>query len=257
MPYRYIAVILTLALQVNVSRANSIEKWSAECIQQTRKSDQCFRDATIIGADSKRLPRNLSEWDKTVCDQLPGSIKCISDLKVCLKPFPRTMFNVAMRAAKKMSNNIFCGSRAVKLRSLSAIECIKTEPQHEQLFQLSHKMTAIVDFVAVNSSPNDLIPHTCCSYMFSMKQTKETFSEICPNSKELSRLFTDITSSLMEDMIDLTCGQYKQLDVCDSKYPGLSQNFEQIWQNQSTRYKTSFLHPMTEILVKLDSELNL
>ncbi|KAI1301679.1 hypothetical protein HDE_03150 [Halotydeus destructor] len=80
-----------------------------DCNEIKLKADQCVRHAILIGREEFEIPRTVPELDKMVCSSVNADLRCVGSIKQCLKPFQRTIVNLALKSVRKTIEESVCG----------------------------------------------------------------------------------------------------------------------------------------------------
>lgn len=82
------------------------------CDQQLITTDKCVQRAMFVADKEVPVPKNIRELEHN-CQKIKREIRCIHDFKRCLKPFPKSMFNVVLYNIKKVIKSV-CDTLAGK-----------------------------------------------------------------------------------------------------------------------------------------------
>ncbi|KAI1286463.1 hypothetical protein HDE_10933 [Halotydeus destructor] len=224
---------------------------SESCPAKIKRSDDCLRHAILIGRKEVKLPRTVADMDSMVCSSLPNDIRCVNEVRPCLKRFPRTIFNVAIKSIKTAISKLYCASEAGKRTIVDSLACV-SDQDIPRFFNVIDRITAVSDYIATESAVEDLLPHLCCSVQKGLSDTKVIMDDICGDPK-LGTFFLKLMSSMFDDVLDLGCGQYQNTATCFSKFPSLMANVTTVWDRTTKRYETSPIIPLLTLLKRMDA----
>ena len=219
------------------------------------KADVCMRHAMLLSHDDGRLPRSVQELDEMVCSKITDNIKCIGDLRRCMRPFSRTVFNVGYRNFKAMTNRV-CGSVDGKKTFIEALSCFETRQERKVMFNYVEHSTSVLDWIADNSNPDQLVNRVCCAQSVYAEISRQVLTDICMSkgkSNSVDFMLEMMSTGVAEG--DQFCGKYMEVSACRRDLPTETQLFEKmIKSNKVTKHDYSPLIPMLKILENLDAE---
>lgn len=118
------------------------------------------------------------------------------------------------------------------------------------------KVTIHLNHIAYNVSQDDKIPFICCSFFITRQEIEKEVTDLC--SDVTGTATKDYLMKLMEkavsDAIDLACGKYSSMDVCNKEIPEGMQTLTDIIDDRNfVSQNTSFFVPLIQITKDLDS----
>jgi len=224
-----------------------------ECQEIFARGDACLRHAVLVGrANITVLPKNVGDVDNMVCSTVDADITCISEMRKCLRAFPRTIFNIAIKSVRKTIKKMLCENSATKQGLVNALECLKSEVEQAIAFGLLDKLAAIMDEINDNATTTEIFPSLCCSVKLTRQHVSTTVQELCP---QLAVLLDEVIQGLFGEVLDMGCGRWHKPNVCDEKIPERMEQFRYRLYNTNDSSPYSPLIPVLGILKRLDSEL--
>ncbi|KAI1301680.1 hypothetical protein HDE_03151 [Halotydeus destructor] len=225
-----------------------------ECLEVSGKVDTCLRHALLMGQNGT-LPRTVGQMDKMVCSTLNGDMKCIATLRKCLKPFPRTLFNVVVRNINKVVSETICGSTGQKQLVIDYLKCIQSPAELEKWYLIMDRVSVILAHIHKESATVDLLPHMCCATVFSLKRAYKDIDDVCSSrtGDGTVNFVSKVIKSLFGDLADLACGKYRKVENCVNEMPKLIDMFDEKWRQTNSRQAFTALIPVIDILERLDN----
>ena len=224
---------------------------SESCDQMVLKADGCLRHLIMIGREKVVLPRSIADVDKYVCSTVNDDITCIVGARQCLNPFPRTLFNVAIRSSRNTVKKAICSNDNGKQGLVDALSCVTTPERERQMFSVLDKAAKTLDYIVEQSDLNNMMSKLCCTYQHTMSFVDADTRPWCPKG---ASFVEKIVSGIFGDAIDLGCGQFSNMNSCLKKFPDMMETFAQTFENYTERHDYSPLIPALRILNKLDTE---
>ena len=117
-------------------------------------------------------------------------------------------------------------------------------------------MNRHLNYIANNVSVEEKIPNLCCGFFLGRDIVHSKVASLCdavtgPQTKEY---VLHVLSKASSDAIDLGCGQYSSLQVCDTKVPQQMKILRKLANNSSGELsKNSFFIPIIKIAEDLGS----
>lgn len=118
-------------------------------------------------------------------------------------------------------------------------------------------MSTHLNYIANNVTIEEKIPNLCCGFFLGRDIVLNKVASLCdtvtgPSTKEY---ILHVLSKASSDAIDLGCGGYSSLQVCDSKVPEHMKILRELAQPSSnaTMSQLSFFIPMIKIAQDLGS----
>ena len=123
--------------------------------------------------------------------------------------------------------------------------------------QQTHKVTAALHYVAGIKEANDMIPALCCGYHEVVKQGTEIINKHClkTTGPKTAKYFMGMLQAAMSDTIDMICGNFGSLEICDQKIPAVMADLKGII-NQGTEFNHTAVIPLLEIVARIDSGID-
>ena len=186
-------------------------------------------------------------------------IKTISDYRPCLRAFPKQLFSMVLANAKKNVKSI-CTTSKQRTQLVDNLKCFTNETWPE-FVQLGYDITSLVDYLANLDNIDNIIPGLCCGYHLIMEVGREKISSLCSQQGVGSsgpEYFLGLVQAAMSDAIDMMCGAYATIDMCEKKNPDLVQ---EVKMAQNTTANNSYNHtmviPFLKVIDRIDRETNL
>ena len=145
------------------------------------RSDQCTSDALIIEGDQIAVPRTMAQLNNGLCHRVNEKFKCMADLRKCLKPFPRQMYNLGVRNSRKVVKDICASDESKKelvfwytvklidchpinlfFRYLQKMSCFRSPEEKHLLFSIYNIAAEQMEWTLNSSRTSDLLPRLCC-----------------------------------------------------------------------------------------------
>lgn len=232
---------------------------SSQCVELMQKADSCVKDALFIGAsiDEVLMPTSEKELD-IYCGKTKAMLDCLKEYRICLKPFPKTLFGVVVRDARIVLKNV-C-SPANKKETLGHFKCF----QKENLERYHHMMHGYTNVVVHLTRPNvhveALIGSACCAFQVLAKDSKEMVGKLCNplTGMQTGEFVVNLVRSFMNSALDISCGKHKSIEVCTELMAQEVALYKQLMmQGMRKEFPFSPITPMIQILNILDTQVNL
>lgn len=116
-------------------------------------------------------------------------------------------------------------------------------------------MNIHLNYIANNVSVEEKIPNLCCGFFLGRDIVHRKVASLCdsvtgPQTKEY---VLNVLSKASSDAIDLGCGQYSSLQVCETKVPQQMKTLRKLAEGSKGEFKNSFFIPMIKIAEDLGS----
>lgn len=243
---------LVIAL-VALCQIFSQAKGDPSCIQKLQTMDQFAAKILVISDPQLKSYSSVNDFDLRYCQQFSHWIKQgMLPYRNCLRPFQRTLFNVAIRNMKKQYNE-YCLNPERMQQAYNHIRCLSEENKSEML-RISASITAAIDFAASRENVNEIIPALCCGTHDALTFVESQMTRICRNKTGplTGKHFVRVANTTASDAVDMLCGQYQSMAQCIIKVPQLTTQLRAVIHSPSNKYTTTPLIPLMQLLNKLD-----
>lgn len=118
----------------------------------------------------------------------------------------------------------------------------------------TNKITAALHHVATIKKIDDMIPSLCCGYHEVISQATRLIDRMCikKTGVKTSQYFIGIIQSAMSDSIDMICGAYGSIGVCEQKIPEVLKEVRAII-NENRVYNHTAVIPLLDLVARIDS----
>ncbi|KAI1304881.1 hypothetical protein HDE_01663 [Halotydeus destructor] len=244
------ALALAIVLLV-VSQASARSTFSCDSSIIDR-SDNCIKHLLLFGRENVTVPRTVRELDNILCATVTPDLKCASDIRKCMSPFLKTIYNLVARGIRKGVKE-FCGTREIKTRTVRLLRCFRNE-DFAILFQEVNRVTAILEEVEQKAPTDALLPNLCCTVQQFLIYARNVIDKLCTKRKDdtITDFIFGVFNSLAGDAIDLGCGNYRTVEQCQQNLPDSVDRFNRI-DGSDTKAHTPII-PLLRILDRLNYE---
>ena len=157
------------------------------------------------------------------------SLKCVKDYGKCLKPLPKTMYNILYAGLKK--EVVFrCKSAASRKEFVDQSEA--THDSKSQYDGIFFKLTNFYSFATSNMTADKQLPYICCGYHYIIPEMFKSVS--AKTSVASAKYFDRAIRNLWGDIIDFACGKYKDVPSCERELPGSQALYDRQPRNGTT-----------------------
>lgn len=128
------------------------------------------------------------------------------------------------------------------------------------MYQIMNGFTKVLNYIADEVNPNEMIPNLCCSYQYMYDEGIKLVRDQCTNKTGpgTANYVMSIIENVLSSAVDLGCGKHNSLAVCNNlmeKEMKLFANLTLIGQKEEIKYTP--VVPMLKIAQNLDSSLNI
>ncbi|XP_074599699.1 uncharacterized protein LOC141854054 [Brevipalpus obovatus] len=246
-------VIFTLFYLVSGQRAVSK---SDDCKKKLTKADECLKKIIYIGDWNLTLIRSDADLGAH-CKLTKEKFACVKNYQRCLNNFPREVFNILSRNARKM-NKERCEDPKGRAEFLKHIQCMDESTMGVNVCM--DKVIRLFEYLAKNVSGDrdEMLSSTCCAVHRGLDCFTTKVKKVCNKKTGAATdvYFTEKVNELVNDVFDLACADYSTISACQKKKPKLMAEFDSITEPESKipRSKTSALIPMMKVIEKIKLE---
>ena len=166
---------------------------------------------------------------------MKDNLKCVKEYGKCLKPLPKTMFNILYAGLKKEAISR-CSSPASRREFMNQSDATKdAKRQYDEIF---FKLTNFYNYATTNLSASQQLPYICCGYHYILPEMFKAVSET--SNVSAAKYFERAIRNLWGDIIDFACGKYKDSQSCEKELPGS----QDLYNKQPREGKTGILIPL-------------
>ena len=259
------ALVLIISYCKDVSAATGPEVTSNYTSLSDDAPESCRRKEVTADSSAKKIflltdPDvkqlfKVEDFDSNYCQKFPSWIKDVSDYKICMKPFQKSIFNMAIMSMKKTYKR-FCLNNEAKELVFNHLRCLDPETK-ESFLGVGDRITTGLTYIADLKTVNDMIPALCCSISYVSQEGLKIATDACRNKTgpETGKFIVDITYSALADAVEIMCNGYSSPSECQAKVPVLMTDMKQVL-DRPTRHDYSPLIPMLKFLNRMDKEIN-
>ena len=166
---------------------------------------------------------------------MKDSLKCVKEYAKCLKPLPKTMYGILYSGLKK-EVTYRCKNAVSRQEFLDQSNATKTaKAQYDSIF---YKLNNFYDYATKNLSADQQLPYICCGYHYIIPEMYKAVSS--SSNVAAAKYFDRAIHNLWGDVIDFSCGKYKDLKSCEKELPGS----QALYDKQENVGKTGILIPL-------------
>jgi len=207
-------------------------------------ADRCLKTVVIFGDREFVPPTNHNELDN-FCGRLFKSVRCVRRYgNECLKPFPRQIAATASRGMVKQVKKICTSHRNEFLEQMVCPVKIGMEPSNRCM----DSMIAKIEWTRATVKQDDQIPAVCCGFQQLKKCIVDVIMDVCPkvtNATAAATYFVNILHGAIDDMLDMVCGPYGTIPMCEKRLPEIMDKFTDI-QYKITEGKPDAIKPKAQ-----------
>lgn len=180
-----------------------------------------------------------------------GWVKESSQYGKCLKPFPKSLFNLVLLNTKKVHKQI-CNSKEKLEEAFSHLKCIQKNTK-EAISMAMTLVNSLLVQITEFENVDDMIPGLCCGTTEIFQALPSVIDNVCLplTGPSTGAYITNLMSSLLQELIDIMCGKYSTRDACIKNNPYAYQKVIDAMIN-ATEYNHTIAIPIVNILYKLD-----
>jgi len=214
---------------VSMAETFGFSHLSKECQYLVVRSDSCAAEALFMGsAEVPLIPRTPEQLDY-YCGRAQTTFKCMIEYRKCLKLFPKTYFEIMIKTVKRTMNKI-CLDPKMKREVLHHLKCLDEETL-PLLYTVMDGYTRVLDYVVANLTLSQVIPSLCCGYQYLTDDGLKLIAAECDPKTGVNSTgpwIMAMINSLSSDAVDLICGGYRSLSVCQARQPEILSTINQI-----------------------------
>lgn len=140
------------------------------------------------------------------------------------------------------------------------LKCFTKDTYHE-LVQLGHHVTSLVEYLANMTNIDNMIPGMCCGYYMSLAESKTKIDQLCGDQgvgSSGTEYFLGMIKSAVADAVDMMCGSYPTIKVCEEKSPELVAELTTVMnETRDTKYNYTMVLPFLKVIDRIDTETNI
>lgn len=171
------------------------------------------------------------------------SLKCVKEYGKCLKPLPKTMYNILYAGLKK-EVTFRCKSEESKKEFVEQSD--RTKDAKSQYDGIFFKLTNFYNYATNNLTAEEQLPYICCGYHYIIPDMFKKVSTT--TSVKSAKYFDRAIRNLWGDIIDFACGKYKDIDSCTNELPGS----KDLYDNQPRTGNSGILIPLIRFTKTLE-----
>ncbi|XP_074598667.1 uncharacterized protein LOC141853282 [Brevipalpus obovatus] len=201
----------------------------------TKSAAQCATLINEIAKDTKiallvegtAFPDSV-EKVSSICGLASKLHKQLFHYRECLTGLGRQVAVLLSRGVKKHARN-YCSSKSKKENLVKEMNCYSNETNNKWT-KCMIDADRQLEFAVRNSTEKFLLPNICCVYTAAIDCTKSSleFRENCSKKPMNQRYFLRALNTLLQEVLDLVCGNFQQKKECAAKNPIGVQNIEKI-----------------------------
>lgn len=186
-------------------------------------------------------------------------LKITNDYKPCLRAFPRQLYSIVLSQARRKAKSV-CATKESRTELIDSLKCI-TNDTFKDAAQIGHDITSFVNYLVSIPDINKVIPSLCCGYHIVEANAKAIVDHLCTDQgvgESGSKYLISLIKSTISDALDMMCGGYSTMEICESKVPILLEDIK-IAQNNTFGmiYNHSAVVPILKMINRIDTETNL
>ena len=118
---------------------------------------------------------------------------------------------------------------------------------------------SLLEYIAGVEDVNLIIPGLCCGAKRGLAKFAEDLETVC-NAEGMKGtgpwVAKEVVYRILQDALDMMCGAYDTLEICNAKFPDLMLNIENSLNTTET-YNHTLVVPVVKLIQRLDGDLNL
>lgn len=121
------------------------------------------------------------------------------------------------------------------------------------------KLTGIVEYVADRPNPDDMIPGLCCGFQLLANLVEHEVDSICNATTagfRTGQFFKYVIESNISDAMDIMCGNFDSLQVCQQKSPARMEELRTVIEASNTVYNHTAFVSLLRFIERMDSTVN-
>ena len=233
------------------------QKPSLDCDAQLIKSDKAIDEILFIFNRNVTGYKSKQQMDDLYCKPFPEWLKEARVYRGCLKSFPGQVYSIVMNSIKKTWKT-FCLTEENKSLAFRHTKCMKPTNRHK-FDQLRDMIISLLEYIAGVEDVNLIIPGLCCGAKRGLAKFAEDLEKVC-NAERMKGsghwVTQEVIYRILQDALDMMCGAYDTLEICNAKFPDLMLNIENSLNTTET-YNHTLVVPVVKLIQRLDGDLNL
>lgn len=249
-------ILVVIVVVAAVSFAEEAATGQLDCEAQLLSSDAAVNKILMLVDKNATGYKTIQQFDSEYCIPFNEWIKEARKYRPCLKAFPTQIYSIVMSNVKKTWKK-FCLPGPNKNTGFRHLKCMRPSNKGD-FIKVGNIIVSFMDYVSKVEDLDEAIPSLCCGSKSLLLKAEDQLEKTCSSvrQKGSGKWMANITYSLLQDALDMMCGSYDTLEVCNSKVPQLMTKIDASLDPEAN-FNYTMIVPLVRLVKRLDGQLNL
>lgn len=174
-----------------------------------------------------------------------------------MKPFPRQILTM-IGSSLKRGGKRFCSSRERQAVVQRHTQCF-TNASLPGVRLAMNKAVVAIEYVVNQMPEKQLVPALCCAYLEMVKQGTSDIERVCTpvSGRGTGKFLIDGVVTATGDALELMCGQYTSMGVCERKVPDITAKVRNAITTNQPIYPHTPIISLLNFVKKYDADIHI